>query len=95
VGLSQDKIAHTFFDHLLGATDSIEVPEIVDVDEYMSARIKGIKDLENTAVFHGWAEYQHVFSDSEVVRVPFCYSYKPSILGLVRGTSARIAPQKS
>jgi hypothetical protein len=72
------------FDHLLGSTDSIEVPEIVDVDEYMSERIKGIKDLENTAVFHGWVEYQHVFSDSEVVRVPFCYSYKPSILGLVR-----------
>ena len=72
------------FDHLLGATDSIEVPEIVDVYEYLSNRIKGIKELENTAVFHGWVEYQHVFSDSEVVKVSFCYSYKPSTLGLVR-----------
>jgi len=72
------------FDHLLGATDSIEVPEVVDVNRYMFERIKGIKDLENTAVFHGFVEYQHVFSDSEVVRVPFCYSYKPSTLGLVR-----------
>jgi hypothetical protein len=72
------------FDHLLGATDSIEVPEVVDVNEYMKNRIKGIKELENTAVFHGWVEYQHVFSDSEVVKVSFCYSYKPSTLGLVR-----------
>jgi len=71
------------FDHLLGATDSIEVPEIVDVNEYLSHRIKGIKELENTAVFHGWVEYQHVFS-SEVVKASFCYSYKPSTLGLVR-----------
>jgi len=71
------------FDHLLGATDSIEVPEIVDVNEYLRNRIKGIKELENTAVFHGWVEYQHVFS-SEVVKVSFCYSYKPSTLGLVR-----------
>jgi hypothetical protein len=72
------------FDHLLGATDSIEVPEIVDVYEYLRNRIKGINELENTAVFHGWVEYQHVFSDSEVVKVSFCYSYKPSTLGLVR-----------
>jgi hypothetical protein len=35
-------------------------------------------------MFHGWVEYQHVFSDSEVVKVSFCYSYKPSTLGLVR-----------
>jgi hypothetical protein len=72
------------FDHLLSATDSIEVPETVDVNKYMFNRIKGIKDLENTAVFHGWVEYLHVFSDSEVVNVPFCYIYKPSTLGLER-----------
>ena len=72
------------FDQLLGATDSIEVPEIVDVNEYLRDRIKGITELENTAMFHGWVEYQHVFSDSEVVKVSFCYSYKPSTLGLVR-----------
>jgi hypothetical protein len=72
------------FDQLLGATDSIEVPEIVDVNEYLRNQIKGIKELENTAVFHGWVEYQHVFSDSEVMKVSFCYSYKPSTLGLVR-----------
>jgi hypothetical protein len=72
------------FDHLLGATDSIEVPEIVDVNEYLRNQIKGIKELENTAVFHGWVEYQHVFSDSEVLKATFRYSYKPSTLGLVR-----------
>jgi len=72
------------FDHLLGATDSIEAPEMIHVDKYISRKIKGIKELENTAVFHGWVKYQHVFSDSEVVKVSFCYSYKPSTLGLVR-----------
>ena len=72
------------FDHLLGATDSTEAQEIVHVDKYLFRKIKGIKELENTAVFHGWVKYQHVFSDSEVVKVSFCYSYRPSTLGLVR-----------
>jgi hypothetical protein len=69
---------------LLSATDSVEAPEAVDVNNYLFGRIKGIKDLENTAVFNGSVEYLHVFSDSEVVNVPFCYVYKPSTLGLER-----------
>jgi hypothetical protein len=72
------------FDHLLGATDWIEVPETVDVYSYMNERFTGIEKLENTAVFHGWVEYLHVFSNSEVLKVPFCYVYKPSIMGLER-----------
>jgi hypothetical protein len=71
------------FDHLLSASTSVEARETVDVNKYMSGRIKGITALENTAVFQGWVEYQHVFS-SEVIRAPFSYSYKPSTLGLVR-----------
>jgi len=72
------------FDHLLGAGNSTEALETIDVDKYMSKYIGGINQVENTAVFYGWVKYQHVFSDSEAISVPFSYVYKPSILGLER-----------
>lgn len=72
------------FDHLIGAADWKEVPETVDVYAYMNERFIGIEKLENTAVFHGWVEYLHVFNSSEVFKEPFSYVYKPSITGLER-----------
>jgi hypothetical protein len=72
------------FDRLLGSVDSIEAPETVDVYEYMREYIGGINGRDNTAVFHGWVEYQHVFSKAEVVEEPFFYVYRPSVLGLER-----------
>jgi len=72
------------FDHLLAASDWIDAPQIVDVNEYIKRRMPGIMKLDNTAVFDGWVEYLHVFSNSEVVRAPFCYVYKPSTSGLER-----------
>ena len=78
------------FDRLIGATDSIEAPETVDVNGYMLKYIEGINQLKNTALFHGWVEYQHVFSESEVVRVRFCYVYRPSISGLERVPEVKV-----
>src|SRR5205807_490548 len=45
---------------------SIEVPEAIDVDSYMAEYIEGIRELKNTAVFHGSVQYQHVFSGTEI-----------------------------
>lgn len=82
--IAERQDSHRIFDHLLGATDSIEVPEMIHIDKYIFSKIKGIKELDNTAVFHGWVKYQHVFNNSEVVTAPFWYVYKPSTIGLER-----------
>ncbi len=50
----------------------------------MAEYIEGIRELKNTAVFHGWVGYQHVFSGSEILEEPFCYSFKPSEDSLVK-----------
>lgn len=65
------------FDRLLGGNDSIEVKEI-DVAEYIRDSIKAIGDSEATGILSGWVKYQHVFSDNDVVNVPFVYFYVPS-----------------
>src|SRR5579864_3668753 len=66
------------FDRLLSAGSSTEVPEVIDIQGYMQEHIQGIRQLRNTAVFHGWVEYQHVFSKTETVRSDFEYVYLPS-----------------
>jgi len=79
--------AHAF-DHLLAASASTEVLEpIIDVNWYINSSdsievIKAIKDLKRTAVFHGWVRYQHVFSSTDVIEEPFCYSYSPQNMRL-------------
>jgi hypothetical protein len=77
------------FDHLLPATDRIDVPETVDVHDYIKERMVGITKLENTAVIHGWVEYLHVFNDYDAVKAPFCYVYRPSTMGLERVPDTR------
>lgn len=69
------------FDYLLGGGGSV-LPEAIDVNGYMGDLIGKITRLENTAVFHGWVQYQHVFSQTEIVKEPFAYVYRPSTLGL-------------
>jgi hypothetical protein len=81
------------FDRLLGGSSSIVVPEAVDVDSYMAEYIEGIRELKNTAVFHGWVGYQHVFS-SEILEEPFCYSFKVSEDSLVRIPQRKSDKQK-
>jgi hypothetical protein len=65
------------FDRLLGGNDSVEVKDI-DVAEYIRDSIKEIGDSEATGILSGWVKYQHVFSDTDVVNVPFVYLYVPS-----------------
>jgi len=83
-GAISKQVSVRTFDHLLGAGNSIEVPEAIDVDSYMAEYIEGIRELKNTAVFHGSVQYQHVFSGTEILEEPFCYSFKASEDSLVR-----------
>lgn len=72
------------FEHLLAAGDSIEISEpVVDVSDYMKASIKAIDDFKETAVFHGWVQYQHIF-DNHAVKERFCYCYSPRLIRLNR-----------
>jgi hypothetical protein len=71
------------FDRLLSGNDSIEVKD-VDVHQYIKDSIKAIGDSDATGVLSGWVEYQHVFSETDVVRVPFAYLYDPSTTRLAR-----------
>jgi len=87
-GTSGDLVEAHAFDHLLAASASTEVLEpIIDVNWYINSSdsievIKAIKDLKRTAVFHGWVRYQHVFSNTDVIEEPFCYSYSPQNMRL-------------
>jgi hypothetical protein len=71
------------FDRLLGGNDSVEVKE-VDVAEYVRDSIVAIGDSAATGILSGWVEYQHVFSDTDAVKVPFVYLYQPSTQRLDR-----------
>jgi hypothetical protein len=70
------------FDHVLGAGQSTEAPEQIHVDNYIGSSREEISRSKNTAVFHGWVKYLHVFSDREIVQVPFRYVYRPSLFRL-------------
>jgi hypothetical protein len=71
------------FDRLLSGNDSVEVQDI-DVSQYIRDSINAIGDSEATGILSGWVEYQHVFSDDDVVKVPFLYLYDPSTMRLSR-----------
>jgi hypothetical protein len=71
------------FDRLLGGNDSVEIKE-VDVAEYVRDSIVAIGDSAATGILSGWVEYQHVFSDTDAVKVPFVYLYQPSTQRLDR-----------
>jgi hypothetical protein len=65
------------FDRLLGGNDSVDVKDI-NVAEYIRDSIQEIGHSEATGIVSGTVEYLHVFSDTEVVKVPFVYLYVPS-----------------
>jgi hypothetical protein len=71
------------FDRLLSGNDSIEVQD-VDVSQYIRDSIEAIGDSEAAGILSGWVEYQHVFSDTDVVKIPFLYLYDPSKQRLTR-----------
>lgn len=77
------KHSETVFDRLLGGDDSIEVEDI-DAYQHIRDSIEAVGDTEATGIFSGWVEYQHVFSDTEVVKVSFAYLYTPSTMRLVK-----------
>jgi hypothetical protein len=89
-GTSGDIVEAHPFDQLLAAAGAIEVLEpIIDVDWYLNSNnsietIRAIRELKNTAVFHGWVRYQHVFSSNDVIEEPFCYFYGPQNMRLNR-----------
>lgn len=89
-GTSGDIVAVHPFDRLLAAGGAMEVLEpIIDVNWYINSSdsievIRAISELKNTAVFHGWVRYQHVFSRDDVIEEPFCYSYSPQDMRLNR-----------
>jgi hypothetical protein len=71
------------FDRLLGGNDSVEVT-VVDVPQYINDSVVEIGDAKATGILSGWVEYQHMFSDTDVVKVPFLYLYDPSTMRLGR-----------
>jgi len=71
------KRPETVFDRLLPGNEWVE-PENVDVFQYIRDSIKAIGDSKTAGIFSGWVEYQHVFSEVDVVSVPFAYLYEPS-----------------
>lgn len=71
------------FDRLLAGNDSIEVREI-DVSQYIRDSIKEIGDSNATGIVSGQVKYQHVFSETDVVELPFIYLYVPSAQQLRR-----------
>lgn len=93
-GAASKQVSLRTFDNLLGAGNSVEVPEPIDVESYIGEYMEGIRQLENTAVFHGWVQYQHVFSGSEILEEPFCYSFKSSEDALVKIIQPKSGKQK-
>jgi hypothetical protein len=78
-GAIQMQRSQRLFEHVLGAGESTEAPEPVNVYDYIWKGIEEINKLKNTAVFHGRVKYMHVFSKTEVMQVDFCYVYRPSL----------------
>jgi hypothetical protein len=80
-----DPVEEMRFDRLLAAGDALEISEpIVKVQDYFKDDLTAIYDFKRTAVFYGWVEYQHVFSESDVLKEPFVYSFSPTNLRLNR-----------
>jgi hypothetical protein len=71
------------FDRLLAGNASVEAQD-VDVSQYIRDSIVAIGDSAAAGILSGSVEYQHVFSDTEVVKTPFVYFYEPSKQGLFR-----------
>lgn len=80
------------FEHFLAGGESIEIAEpTVDVNAYLGSSVKAIKELKETAVFHGWVQYQHIFNAKDVIKEPFCYCYSPQSLRLNRAPKPKTA----
>jgi hypothetical protein len=63
----------------VAAGESGEIFEpIIDVGTYTTGHWLPIRALEETAVFHGWVKYRHMFSTEED-QADFCYVYTVSL----------------
>jgi hypothetical protein len=65
------------FDRLLAGDGSVEVGDI-DIFQYIRDSILNIGDSKATGILNGWVEYEHMFSDTDILRIPFVYLYVPS-----------------
>jgi len=83
------------FDRLLGGNDSVEI-KVVDVAEYIrdSFSFEAISHSGATGIFSGSVKYQHVFSDTDLVEVPFVYLYVPEAQQLRRVPLSRTKKAK-
>jgi hypothetical protein len=63
----------------VAAGESEEILEpVIDVGVYTTGHWLAIRALEETAVFHGWVRYRHMFSTKED-QADFCYVYSVSL----------------
>jgi uncharacterized repeat protein (TIGR01451 family) len=63
----------------IAAGGSAEILEpVIDVGIYTKGHWLPIRALEETAVFHGWVKYRHMFSAKED-QADFCYVYTVSV----------------
>ena len=60
-----------------GSSGEILYP-VIDVSDYTTGHWLPILALEETAVFHGWVKYRHMFSTEED-QANFCYVYTVSL----------------
>lgn len=93
---TQGQLIHMYpFNHFLAGKEAIEIfdPSIdVHASITQSAESFGrIQDHRATAIFYGWVQYRHMFSDKESCFADFCYVYTPE---LKRLTSAGPYPKQ-
>jgi hypothetical protein len=76
------------FDQILGGGASTDVME-VNIKRLRDSLIKEDGDSKKPIIFHGSVEYQHVFSEVEVIVVRFRYLYVPSTARLERMSTSK------
>jgi hypothetical protein len=88
----QQQTTERAFDHPLRAGDSVEIPEAINVDEYIGPHRREIRELRYTAVFHGYVQYQHVFS-ADPMKAAFRYHYSEQYSRLEKAPRAESQSQ--
>jgi hypothetical protein len=71
------------FNRIIGGGDSTDAIE-VNVKELRDSSIRTVGDSKRPIIFHGSFEYQHIFSDTEVIVGRFRYLYVPETYRLDR-----------
>jgi hypothetical protein len=65
------------FIKLLGS-EPVEITDpVIEVSKFIAKDLQAIRNLEKTAVFHGWVKYRNMFSKKDCF-ADFCYVYTVS-----------------